>query len=55
MLGVTPLIEAVRLGLAADVAALIADGADVNEPMTHGSGVTPLYVASQGHLRSSRR
>ena len=32
------------------MAALIADGADVNEPKTGGSGVTALYVACmKGH------
>ena len=30
--------------------ALLADGADVNEPMTGGSGATALFVAcGQGH------
>ena len=44
----TPLIDAVRSGRVADVLALLADGADVNEPQT--DGVTALYIASQeGH------
>jgi ankyrin repeat protein len=48
--GDTALIDAVRHGRAADVAALLADGADVNEPKTDGSGATALYIACQeGH------
>ena len=48
--GDTPLIEAVRHGRTADVAAQVADGADVNEPTTDGSGYTALMIASQeGH------
>ena len=48
--GDTPLIDAARHGRAAGVAALLADGADVNEPKTDGSGATALYVACQeGH------
>ena len=43
--GDTPLIDAARHGRAADVAALLAGGADVNEPKTDGSGKTALYVA----------
>ena len=43
-----PLINAARDGRAADVAALLAGGADVNEPNLNG--VTPLYIACQeGH------
>ena len=45
--GDTPLIDAARHGRAAGVAALLADGADVNEPKTDGSGATALYVACQ--------
>ena len=41
----TPLIDAARHGRAADVAALLAGGADVNEPKTDGSGVTALHIA----------
>ena len=48
--GDTPLIDAARHGRLADVAALLVDGADVNEPKTDGSGLTALFVASQeGH------
>ena len=48
--GDTPLIDAARHGRAADVVALLADGADVNEPKTDGSGATALFIASQeGH------
>ena len=48
--GDTPLIDSARNGRATDVAALLADGADVNEPKTNGSGATPLYIACQeGH------
>ena len=43
--GGTPLTEAARHGRAADVAALLAGGADVNEPKTDGSGVTALHIA----------
>ena len=43
--GDTPLVDAARHGRAADVAALLADGADVNEPMTNGSGVTALHLS----------
>ena len=43
-----PLIDAAWRGRAADVAALLAGGADVNEPNLNG--VTPLYIACQeGH------
>ena len=45
--GDTPLIDAARHGRAGDVAALLADGADVNEPKTDGSGATALYIACQ--------
>jgi ankyrin repeat protein len=49
----TPLIDAVRHGRVADVAALLADGADVNEPKTDGSGVTALYIACyHGHTEA---
>ena len=44
--GDTALIDAARHGRAADVAALLADGADVNEPKTSGDGVTALWVAA---------
>ena len=48
--GDTPLVDAARHGRAADVVALLAGGADVNEPKTDGSGTTALYIASQeGH------
>ena len=48
--GDTPLIDAARHGRVADVAALLAGGADVDEPKTDGSGVTALYIACQeGH------
>ena len=48
--GDTPLIDAARHGRTADVASLLADGADVNEPKTDGSGGTALYLACQeGH------
>ena len=43
--GDTTLIDAARHGRAADVAALLAGGADVNEPKTDGSGVTALHIA----------
>ena len=43
-----PLIVAARHGSAAEVAALLAGGADVNEPMSDGE--TPLFIACQeGH------
>ena len=44
-MGDTPLIAAADRGSAAEVAALLAGGADVNEPKTDGSGVTALYIA----------
>ena len=48
--GDTPLIVAVRQGRAADVAALLAGGADVNEVDDDDDGRTPLYVACEiGH------
>jgi ankyrin repeat protein len=48
MPSVAPLIDAVAHGRAADVMALLADGADVNEA-TH-DGYTSLMIASQeGH------
>ena len=37
------LFDAARRGRAADVAALLADGADVNEPKEYG--MTALYIA----------
>ena len=40
-MGDTPLIDAARHGRAADVAALLADGADVNEPKTDLETLTP--------------
>ena len=44
----TPLIAAAFLGRLADVAALLADGADVNEP--NSDGWMPLHVAcEEGH------
>ena len=50
--GDTPLIDASRFGRAADVAALLAGGADVNEPMTDGTGKTALRIASyKGHTK----
>ena len=39
------LILAAHAGRAAAVAALLADGADVND--THGDGITPLYAACE--------
>ena len=45
--GDTPLIDAVRRGRAAELAALLAGGADVNEPKTDGTGCTALYVACE--------
>ena len=51
--GDTPLIDSARRGRTADVAALLAGGADVNEPITDGSGVTALYVACwYGHTEA---
>ena len=48
--GDTPLTDAARHGRAADVAVLLADGADVNESMTNGAGATALHLAChQGH------
>ena len=48
--GDTPLIDAARHGRADDVAALLADGADVNEPKTDETGASALYVTCQeGH------
>ena len=47
--GDTPLIDAVWHGRADEVAALLAGGADANEPKTDG-GYTPLIVAcGEGH------
>ena len=46
--GDTPLIDAARHGRAADVVALLADGADVNE--RNQKGANSLYVAChEGH------
>jgi ankyrin repeat protein len=48
--GDTPLIAATRHGSAADVAALLAAGVDVNEPKLSGGGETPLLIACwMGH------
>ncbi len=48
--GDTPLIDAARHGRADDVAALLSDGADVNETMANGSGRTALWPACMnGH------
>ena len=48
--GDTPLIDAARHGRLVDVAALLAGGADVNEPKTNGDGITPLFIAcAEGH------
>ena len=45
-----PLTSAAVCGDMAEVAALIADGADVNEPMTDEDGGTPLLLAVyKGH------
>ena len=44
------LYDAARRGSAAEVAALLAGGAKLNEPVT--GGVTPLYIASEkGHTK----
>ena len=43
----TPLVDAAAYGRAADVVALLADGANVNEPMADGFGYTALHFASQ--------
>ena len=53
--GDTPLIDAARHGRAGDVAALLADGADVNEPRTDGSGWTALLIACKGELSAGIR
>ena len=45
MQGDTPLIDAARHGRADDVTSLLADGADVNELATDGSGRTALILA----------
>ena len=48
--GDTPLIHAARHDRAADVVALLADGADVDELKTDDSGCTALFIACQeGH------
>ena len=48
--GDTPLIHAARHDRTADVVALLADGADVNETKTDGTGCTALWIACQeGH------
>ena len=50
--GDTPLIDASRFGRAADVAALLAGGADVNEPRTDDSRATALHIACMlGHTK----
>ena len=50
--GDTPLIDASRFGRAADVAALLAGGADVNEPRTDDSRATALHIACLlGHTK----
>ena len=49
--GDTPLIDAVRHGRADEVAALLAGGADANEPMADGSGRTPLSIACSVEYR----
>ena len=50
--GDTPLIDAARHARTADVAALLAGGADVSEPKTDGSGNIALHVASAwGHAK----
>ena len=43
----TPLINAARQGRSDIVAALLAEGGDVNEPTTDGSGYTALIFACQ--------
>ena len=48
------LLRAARDGRAADVAALLADGADVNEPKTDGSGVTALLVTCPSEAPRAR-
>ena len=51
--GDTPLIDAAGRGRTADVAALLAGGADVDEPSTDTLVVTALWVAcQQGHTGS---
>ena len=45
--GDTPLIDAARHGRAADVVALLAGGADVNERKSTGLCSTPLIIACQ--------
>ena len=48
--GDTPLTHAARHGHVADVAALLAGGANVNEPTTDGSCKTALSIAChRGH------
>ena len=49
--GDTPLIVAVWDGRADEVAALLAGGADANEPMADGSGRTPLSIACSVEYR----
>ena len=50
--GYTPLIDAAYHGHAANVVALLADGADVNEPRADGLGGTALQAASlRGHVK----
>jgi ankyrin repeat protein len=45
--GDTRLVDAARHGRAADVAALLAGGADVNEQNSDGVSSTPLIIACQ--------
>ena len=45
--GDTPLIHAARNDNVADVLALLADGADVDELKTDDSGCTALFIACQ--------
>ena len=51
--GDTPLIDAARHGRADDVAALLADGADVNQ--ADDEGFTPLMIACRSRATTSRR
>ena len=53
--GDTPLIDAARHGRAADVEALLADGADVNEPKTDGSGMTALWRRGPERAQTLRK
>ena len=50
----TPLVDAAAYGRAADVVALLADGADVNE-RNSTFGMTALWIACQnGHMTERR-